>query len=383
MSPVASVNPPENSSLSFAFALTRKRNRIRLRTCDSSAGPPKKGSSRSRISPLNENGPTFLILSLNDFIMVCTFADVFSPSLAIAVFASAALNSACCASFSLVAAAVCAVCAICDAWSAPLCARCAASLACSPAVAARSFAAASFSTMAFSSSICFCCAATVSCRAFHCSAVPPEVFFFVPGFCVWPFTPAQMTNDNNNNAPNALSLTSPPYFDELCSPTRPSRCSNPQNHHFGRFHESRCSLSDFQPHLFGRIGGDNCRDMLLSNRHPNLRQQAAVLHFQYASDQLIAPADPAEIPAPCFDGSAFQFFRDHAVDFALRNAMVPARRLHGLELPVVDPLLQRGIADAQNVRRFSRRQQPLQSAPLRVVQNISNGFARAIRFNAL
>src|SRR5882724_8978279 len=236
--------------------------------------------------------------------------------------------------------------------------------------------------MAFSSSICFCCAATVSCRAFHCSAVPPEVFFFVAAFCVWPFTPAQRTNDNdNNNAPNALSLTSPPYFDELCSPTRPSRCSNSQNHHFGRFHESRCSLSDLQPHLFGCIGGDNCRDVLLADRHPNLRQQTAVLYFQHASDQLIAPADLAKIPASCFDAAAFQFFRDHAVDLALRNAMVPSRRLHGLDLSVVDPLLQRGIADAQNVRRFPRRQEPLQSAPPTAMQNISDGVAKAICFN--
>src|SRR6266446_7300472 len=271
---------------------------------------------------------------------------------------------------------------ICDAWSAALCARCAASLACWPAVAPRSFAAASLSTAAFNSSICLCCAATVSCRAFHCSVVPLEVFFFATDFCVWLFVPAQITSDNNN-APNALSLTSPPYFDELCSPTRPSRCSNPQNHHLGRFHESRCSLSDLQPHLFGRIGGDNCRDMLLSNRHPNLGQQAAVLHFQHAPNQLIAPADLAEIAAPRFDTAAFQFFRNHAVDLALRNAMMPARRLHGLELPVVDPLLQGRIADAQNICRFSRRQQSLQCTPPTAMQNISDGVAIAIRFNTL
>src|SRR6266850_429869 len=167
------------------------------------------------------------------------------------------------------------------------------------------------------------------------------------------------------------------------SPTRPSRCSNPQNHYLGRFHESRCSLPDFQPHLFGRIGGNNCRDMLLADRHPNLCQQAAILHFQHASDQLIAAAYFAEIATPCFDASAFQFFRNHAVDLALRNAMVPARRLHGLELPVIDPLLQGRIADAQYVRRFPRRKQPLQSAPPTAMQNISDGVAIAIRLNTL
>src|ERR1700730_502914 len=219
--------------------------------------------------------------------------------------------------------------------------------------------------MAFRSSICFCCAATVSCRAFHCSAVPLEVFFLAVGFRVWLSTPAQIKDDKNNTL-NALSLTSPPYFDELCSPTRPSRCSNPQNHHLGRFHESRCSLPDLQPHLFGRISGDNCSDMLLADRHPNLRQQAAILYSQYASNQLIAAADFAEIPSACFDASAFEFFRDHPVDFALGNTMVPARRLNGLKLPVVDPLFQRRIADAQNVSRFPRRQQSLQSTPLRI-----------------
>src|SRR6267143_197519 len=199
--------------------------------------------------------------------------------------------------------------------------------------------------MAFRSSICFCCAATVSCRAFHGSPVLPEVFFFVAGFCVWLFAPAQTTNDNNN-APNALNLTSPPVVDESCFLSRLSRWLNSQNHHLGRLHQRCCPFSDLQSHLFGCIGGDDRCNMLLPDGHPDLRKQAAVPHFQNAPNQLIATADFAKVPAPCFDAAAFQLFWDQAVNLALRNAMVPARRLNRLELPVVDPLLQGGIADA-------------------------------------
>src|SRR6267378_247573 len=88
--------------------------------------------------------------------------------------------------------------------------------------------------------------------------------------------------------------------------------------------------------------------MLLSDRQRDLRQQ---------------PADLDQISPPRFDVSALQLLRKQAVDFALRHAMVPAGRFHRLDLSVVDPLLQGGIADAQNIRRFPRRQQLLHDKP--------------------
>jgi hypothetical protein len=39
--------------------------------------------------------------------------------------------------------------------------------------------------------------------------------------------------------------------------------------------------------------------------------------------------------------------------------VVPAGRLHGLDFSVVNPLLERRIADAENVRRLTRREQLL------------------------
>jgi len=136
-----------------------------------------------------------------------------------------------------------------------------------------------------------------------------------------------------------------------------------KDHYFGGFDERASPFSGLQPHLFGSVGGDECGNLLLADRQPNLGQQTAVLHFQDAPDQLVAAADLAEIHAARFDVAMTQLSWKQAVDFAFGDAVVASRRLHRLDLSVVDPLLQGWIADTQNTRCFPRRQEPLHERP--------------------
>src|SRR5450432_103255 len=105
-------------------------------------------------------------------------------------------------------------------------------------------------------------------------------------------------------------------------------------------------LAGFKTHFLRGVGGDDGVDVLLADRECDLSEQATEFDRQYAPDQLITPADLAEITAAAANVPAFELFRNEAVDFAFRNAVVPSRSLGGFNFVVVDPLLKRGIADA-------------------------------------
>ena len=120
--------------------------------------------------------------------------------------------------------------------------------------------------------------------------------------------------------------------------------------------------------------------MLLADRQRDLCEQPAELDRHHAPDQLVAPADLTKIPTPRFDVPVAQLFGKQSVDLALRHAMVAAGRLYRLDLSVVDPLLQGGIADAENVGRFPRREQLLHDRPPANMQNTAFIPASSIRF---
>src|SRR5208337_1835601 len=135
--------------------------------------------------------------------------------------------------------------------------------------------------------------------------------------------------------------------------TRTAR-SDAESHHFGGFDERGGALAGLQAHLFGGIGGDDGGDVLLADCERNLRQESAEFDGDDAPDELVAPADLAEIAAACGDVAALKLLRNQPVDFRFRHAMVPAGRLGALDLAVVDPLLQRRIADAKDAGGFAR-----------------------------
>src|SRR5271157_1187580 len=133
-----------------------------------------------------------------------------------------------------------------------------------------------------------------------------------------------------------------------------ARCSNAEDHYFGGFDEGGGAFAGLQAHLLGGIGRDEGGDVLLADGQRDLRQESAELDGDDAADELVAPADFAEIAAPRGDIAALQFLRDQAVDLRFRDAMVAAGRLGAFDLAVIDPLLQRGITDAENAGGFAR-----------------------------
>src|SRR5260370_32337014 len=120
--------------------------------------------------------------------------------------------------------------------------------------------------------------------------------------------------------------------------------------------------------------------MLLPDRQGDLRKQPAELDSHDAPDQLVAPADLPKIYTPRFDVPVVQLFGKQAVDLALRHAMMPAGRLHRLDLSVVDPLLQCRVADAEDVGGFPRRQELLHDRPPANLQNTVFVTVTSIRF---
>jgi hypothetical protein len=70
---------------------------------------------------------------------------------------------------------------------------------------------------------------------------------------------------------------------------------------------------------------------------------------------LVAAADPSKITSPFGNVSAFARSMQESIHLFFGNAVMAARRFHSLDLLLIDPLFQRGIAHAQNLCRFARR----------------------------
>jgi hypothetical protein len=132
--------------------------------------------------------------------------------------------------------------------------------------------------------------------------------------------------------------------------------SDAQNHYFGGLDQRRSALARLEAHFFGSVSGDYRRDVLFADRERDLREQTAVLDFHDTADQLVAAANFAEIDAARADVSTLQFFGNEAIDFAFGNTVVAAGRFCSADFVMVDPLFQGGIADAEDVRGFARRQ---------------------------
>ena len=94
--------------------------------------------------------------------------------------------------------------------------------------------------------------------------------------------------------------------------------------------------------------------MLFADGQSDLGQQSAVFDVHNAADQLVAAADLAEIAAARGQVAALELFGNKAVNFALGHPVVAAGGLGGADFAVVDPLFERGIADAQDAGGFTR-----------------------------
>src|SRR5579884_747324 len=130
--------------------------------------------------------------------------------------------------------------------------------------------------------------------------------------------------------------------------------SDAKNHDLRGFDEGDGTVARFSAQLLGGIGGDDGGDVLFADGEGDLGKQPAELYGDDASDELVAAADSAEITAARDNVASVQFFREHAVDFAFRNAVVATRSFRGLDLTAIDPLLERRVADAEDAGGFAR-----------------------------
>ena len=109
-------------------------------------------------------------------------------------------------------------------------------------------------------------------------------------------------------------------------------------------------------------------------------EQPAELQSNHSANQLVASANLAEMQSPGGQIASLEFLRNQPVNFALGNTVVPAGRLHGLEFAVVNPLLERRIADAQNVCCLAWRQKFLHGWSPGNAQNSRLRDVYSIRF---
>ena len=132
--------------------------------------------------------------------------------------------------------------------------------------------------------------------------------------------------------------------------------SDAEDHHFGGLDQRGNRLALLQTHLANSIGSDNGSDVLTADGEGHLGQQSLCLDVRDAADQLISSADPAEVAAALADVAGFAGAVQEFVDLLFRDAMVAAGGLDGADLALIDPLLERGIANAQDLGSFTWRE---------------------------
>ncbi len=129
------------------------------------------------------------------------------------------------------------------------------------------------------------------------------------------------------------------------------------DHDFGGLDERGGGVALLETHFSNRIRGDNGGDALAADGEGDLGHQAADLDVQDAADELIAPADATKIGSSLLNRTVFLDAVEEFVNFGFGDTVMAPRRLHRAQLAFIDPLFERGIADAENLRGIARREQ--------------------------
>ena len=123
-------------------------------------------------------------------------------------------------------------------------------------------------------------------------------------------------------------------------------------HDFGGFDEGAGGLAFAELHFARGVGGDDRGNVLIADFEDDLCEQAADFDVGDGADQLIAAADVAEAFAGGFaGGTGFRFHE--RIERSLRDAVVAAGSLDGLDGAGEDPLFEGGIADAEGGCSFA------------------------------
>ena len=132
--------------------------------------------------------------------------------------------------------------------------------------------------------------------------------------------------------------------------------SDSEDHDLGGLDEGRGFVPRLQAQFASSVSGNNGGDALAPDGKGDLGHQAVDFHFKDAPDQLIATADAAET------GTPFRHFMiscgavQEPVDLSYGNPVMATHRTYRANLVLVDPLFQRGVADAEHLRGFAGRE---------------------------
>src|SRR5262249_25246372 len=120
--------------------------------------------------------------------------------------------------------------------------------------------------------------------------------------------------------------------------------------HFSRFDERIDRHTLLQIQITGGVARDDRSNNLTADLDADLREQAVVAHLSDLAEKLVAAADgvQADRLSPRFA----LISTDETLDLTFGNAMVAARGLHRFDLAVVNPLLERLVADAHKLCGF-------------------------------
>src|ERR1700739_779990 len=121
-----------------------------------------------------------------------------------------------------------------------------------------------------------------------------------------------------------------------------------EHHDLSGFNERGGGLADGKLHFVSGFGVDDGGDDLASDGELDLGEQAVIFQLDDAPGELIASADGSHHLALC----SFRTFGlvKEAVELGLGNTVMAAGCFGGLELALVDPLLDGGVGDAEAER---------------------------------
>jgi hypothetical protein len=124
--------------------------------------------------------------------------------------------------------------------------------------------------------------------------------------------------------------------------------------------------------------------VLFADGESDLREEAAVFDGGDAANELVASADFAEIAAAGGGFASVEGCGNEAVDFGFGDAVVAAGGLGGFEFAAVDPLLQRGVADAEDVGSFAWGKESLHgisvvSGPVQIISLFQYDFIQVCK----
>ena len=129
------------------------------------------------------------------------------------------------------------------------------------------------------------------------------------------------------------------------------RSGGAADHDLRRLHNGERFLTPSELQLVHRVAGDHRRQRLVAYAKPHLSQQPVRPDFLDDPAKLVAPAERHDAAVYTGRTRGRQRFtprhREQAIDLRLRNAVMATRRGTGAQRALVDPLLDRRVADSE------------------------------------